>query len=160
MRPTRVSLAAKLLPSILQAICDDVNVKLAVLLIYDKSKGILSARLHRGLKLPESAMQSAISAASNPLLQRLLEVPSVVHWRSNDRTSGLEGLPRKLLGDDEGLFYSVHVAGNAFAILLACRPKDAQPITALQLGDFKRLGQATTAALTICRAQQQSRQSK
>jgi len=137
-----------------------VNVKLAVLLVYDKPKGTLSARLHRGLSLPKAATEWVISASSNPLLQRLLEAPSMVHWQSNDRSRGLEGLTLKLLGDAEGLFYSMHVAGKAFGILLACRPKDAQPMTVLQVGDFKRLGKATTAALAAARAQQQSRQAK
>ena len=84
----------------------------------------------------------------------------MVHWQSNDGSRGLEGLALKRLVDAEGLFYSGHVAGKAFGILLACRPKDAQPMTALQLGDFKRLGQATTAALAASRAQQHSRQAK
>lgn len=142
---------AKLLPYILQATCDQVNVRLAVLLVYDKPKGTLSARLHRGLRLPKAATEYAINASSNPLLQPLLETPSMVRWQPKDGSKGLQGLPLKLLGNEEGLFYSVHVAGKAFGILLACRPKDAQPITALQLANFKRLGQATTDTLVACR---------
>lgn len=141
--------AAVILPYALQLICDLIHVQLAVLLMCDKRSGKLAVRLHHGLELPAQLVGHPIDPSKNPLFERLLESQAAFHWLADEHKNSLAAIPLKLLGDKDGLLFSMHIEGKPIGLIMACRPAGADHLTPQQFKTFKQLCSTTTNALTV-----------
>lgn len=124
-----------------------LQMRLSVLLIYDRAKGTLRSGLHNGLKLSENIKKVTIDPATNVLLQGLLEAPNLVHWQPSRRDDELSGLILKLVGDEPAVLYSLHRGGRPFAIVLSCRPERDTRLSKAKIESSRKLQRAAMTVL-------------
>jgi len=138
---------AALLPLALQLICDHCDMKLALLLMKDKSSGHLALRAHRGLEVPEKYTRVPVPLEENPLLSRLMGKAAGFQWGPEKHGKTLKGLPLKLMGGKDAFFYSLHVDDKPLGILVGCRPAGDSAAIESSFERFKKIGGATRDAL-------------
>jgi hypothetical protein len=139
--------AAALLPLALQAICDATGMRLALLLMRDRTSTDLWLRAHRGLEIPAAVREQAIPLNTNPLLGKLMAKPAGFQWLPGKHARALAGLPLKLLGNKPAFLYSLHVEEKPLGILIGCRPQAADGTLDTGFAAFKQIAVATRNGL-------------
>lgn len=80
-----------------------LEMRIAVLLVVDRSNGTLKARLHSGLSLPKNVTKIKIDPRKSKLLIHLLGAPDLLHWAGPRGEDDLDGLLLQLIGKEPTL---------------------------------------------------------
>ena len=124
-----------------------LEIRLAVLLVVDRSNGTLKARLHSGLSLPENVTKVKIDPRKSKLLTHLLGAPDLLHWEGPRGEDDLDGLLLQLTSKEPAAIILLYRRGKPFAIMVACRPQRGTQLSTPKLKFFRQLGDAAMAAL-------------